>query len=87
MAQKRTNEMFKILAQKYDLPIHVIEEVYQSEFKKLKEEINSFNFKTVKLPSFGKYGASKTKILKGDYETRKQERLNKENNGDTGSKT
>lgn len=79
MAQKRIEDLFKELSKKYNLPAYVIEEVYNSEFKKLKLEINSLEFPIIKLPNWGKYIPSKVKLAKYDYESKKQ--LKNNNNG------
>lgn len=88
MAQKKIEEIFKELGTKYNLPPHVIEEVYNSQFKKLKLEISNLNFPVIKLPNWGKYIPSKRKLAKIDY-TEKRKRLEekkskKENNGKSG---
>lgn len=58
----KIQELFKSLAIKHNLPIHVIEEIYISQFRKLREEIRSLDFKTIKLPAWGKYIASQRKV-------------------------
>lgn len=83
MAQKTVENIFKILGKKYNLPINVIEECYLSEFKKIKEEMSSLDFKILKLPSFGKYIPSQKKLLKSKeyYQEKKIKKTNKlENN-------
>ena len=67
MAQKAIEALFKELGKKYNLPPYVIEEVYNSQFKKVKEEINSLEFPIIKLPSWGKYVPSKKKLERFDY--------------------
>ena len=78
MAQKAIEKIFKELGKKYDLPPYVIEEVYNSQFKKLKLEINSLEFPIIKLPNWGKYIPSQTKLAKNDYESIRQLRKQKE---------
>ncbi len=67
MTQKKISNIFKELSKKYNLPEHVIELVYQSQFKKMKECISSLNFPIIKLPNWGKYIPSKKKLLKYDW--------------------
>jgi aspartyl/asparaginyl-tRNA synthetase len=74
MAQKKIEELFKEIGKKYNLPAHVVEEVFNSQFKKLRTEINSLEFPIIKLPNWGKYIPSKTKLSRIDY-TEKRERL------------
>lgn len=62
--QKKVQEILSKLAKKYDLPVHVIEEVYNSQFGIIKENIKGFTFKTIKLPNLGKFAASKNKVSK-----------------------
>jgi len=78
MAQKRIEDLFKELGKKYNLPAYVIEEVYNSQFKKLKIEISSLEFPIIKLPNWGKYVPSKAKLAKYNYEEKKK--LKQENN-------
>lgn len=83
------------MAEKYELPLQVIELVYMSQWQKLREEFRSFEFNTVKLPGWGKYVASKKKLsyLRPAYEAKKErllkEKLDKENkkNGTNGEET
>lgn len=82
MAQKKIEEIFKKLGNKYNLPPHVIEEVYNSQFKKLKLEINSLEFPVIKLPNWGKYIPSKRKLAKIDY-TEKRKKLEEKKNKKT----
>jgi len=72
MAQKRIEEIFKALAKKHDVPVYVIEEVYMSQFKMVKQTMNDLEFKTIKLPCWGKYVPSKTKLEKVDYSEKKK---------------
>jgi len=74
MAQKKIEELFKTLGRKYNLPPYVIEEIYNSQFKKLRTEINGLEFPIIKLPNWGKYIPSQKKLSKIDY-TEKREKL------------
>lgn len=76
MAQKKIEDLLKVLSIKYNLPIQVIFEIYNSQFRKLKQEISSLEFKTIKLPAWGKYIPSNKKMekLKEAYD---QKRINK----------
>jgi hypothetical protein len=65
--QKKIEDILKEVAKKYNKPYNVILAVYISEFKKLKEEMNSLQFKTVKLPNWGKFIVSQKKLKKIDY--------------------
>lgn len=89
MAQKKIEDLFRKLAKKYNLPANVIEEVFMSQYKKVREEVNALEFPTIKLPSFGKFIPSKTKLSKYKYETQKESlRLKREKNeGKTGVST
>lgn len=71
MAQKRIEDLFKELALRHNLPVYVIEEIYNSQYRKLKAEIKSLEFKSVKLPAWGKYIPSKKKLSYKDYTDRK----------------
>lgn len=82
MAQKRIEQLFEELAKKYNKPVYVIEEIFNSQFKKLRKEINSLDFKTIKLPNWGKYIPSKDKLSKiKKYDLIKQN-ATKDNNND-----
>ncbi len=62
MLQKRISLIIDEIAEKYGKPSYVIEEVFLSQFKLVKETINSLEFKTIKLPSLGKFIASDKKV-------------------------
>lgn len=79
MAQRRIEEMFKFLGLKYDLPWYVIEEVYQSQFKKTAEEMKLLEFPIIKLPGLGKFVPSKDKLSKIDYTEKRLRLINKQN--------
>jgi len=82
MSQKKVQELLKKVAQKHELPMHVIEEVYLSQYRKLKEELRSLEFKTIKLPNWGKYIPSQRKLNKINYDRKREDRdkrLNKDN--------
>jgi len=87
MAQKKVEEILKKIAAKYELNWHVVEEVYNSQFKKVKLEVSSLEFPVIKLPNWGKFIPSKAKLEKTDYTERrlkKQAKLNGDNsNKDT----
>lgn len=72
MAQKRIEDLFKELGKKHNLPAYVIEEVYNAQFKKLKLEISSLDFPIIKLPCWGKYIPSQTKLVKYNYEAKRK---------------
>lgn len=65
--QKKVEEIIKAIAKKYNKPYHVVLEAYISQFKRLREEMKKKEFKTVKLPSWGKYIVSQGKLAKIDY--------------------
>lgn len=71
MPQKKIEDLFKELALRHNLPVYVIEEIYNSQYRKLKAEIKSLEFKSVKLPAWGKYIPSKKKLSYKDYTDRK----------------
>lgn len=73
--QKRIEDIFKELAVKYNKPLYVIEEIYNSQFKLTAETMRSLEFKTIKLPNFGKFIASKEKTTAKKYIRKKE--LNK----------
>lgn len=84
MAQKKVEDLFKKLAKKYDLPANVIEEVFMSQYKKTREEVNGLEFPIIKLPSFGKFIPSQTKLSKYKYEPQKELlKLKREKNGES----
>lgn len=74
--QKKIESLLKELAIKYNKPLYVIQEIYMSQFKKLHEEIKTMDQKTIKLPNWGKYIASKSKSLKIDYTAKKNRNAN-----------
>lgn len=55
MIQKRIEKLLNEISIKYDKPYHVIYEVYMSQFKLTRDTIRSLEFKTIKLPSLGKF--------------------------------
>ena len=77
MAQKKINDILRELSKKHNLPLNVIEEIYESQWKKLKEEASSLEFKTIKLPNWGKYIASNKKLSqRKEYYDKKRDELN-----------
>lgn len=66
MIQREVQEIFKKLAIKYNKPVQVIEEIFLSQWKFLKEKISKpediIEFKTVKFPKWGKYYLSENKL-------------------------
>lgn len=62
MNHKYIQELIKMLAQKYNLPPYVIEEVVRSQFNFTKAKIGEFTNKTILLHKFGKFHASKGKL-------------------------
>lgn len=67
MIQKEVQELIKQIAKKYNKPIYVIEEVFLSQWKFLKDKISNSkddmeDFKTIKLPEWGKYYLSESKL-------------------------
>jgi hypothetical protein len=64
MAKTILELMLQEKAIKYNKPYYVIWEIYMSQFKKLREEMATYNFETIKLPNWGKYIASGTKVRK-----------------------
>ena len=64
MAQKKVEDILKRIALKYDLNWHVVEEIYNSQFKKAKLEINTLENPIIKIPNFGKFIPSSKKVEK-----------------------
>lgn len=62
MIQKRVQKILKEIALKHNKPYYVIEEIYLSQFRLTKQEINSLGFKTIKLVGWGKYITSNKKV-------------------------
>jgi hypothetical protein len=91
MAQKRIEDLFKEIALKHDLPAYVVEEIYNSQYRKLKMEIKSLEFKSIKLPAWGKYIPSKKKLAWKDFSEKKArlrlkkmvKQINENNDGET----
>lgn len=61
--QKRIEKLLNDLAEKHDKPYYVIYEVYMSQFKLVGDTMRSLEFKTIKLPSLGKFIASGKKVI------------------------
>lgn len=70
--QKRIEDLLKELAIKYTKPIYVIEEIFNSQFKLVTETMRSLEFKTIKLPNFGKFIASEEKKTAKKYIRKKE---------------
>ena len=62
--QKRIEKLLSEVAEKYSLPLEVIKEVYSSEWRFVKENINTLEFPIIQLPAWGKYVPSKKKVIK-----------------------
>lgn len=84
--QKIVELILKDTAKKYNKPYHVILEIWLSQFKMLKFIMNCLTFKTVKLPSWGKYIASPGKIKKIDYAAKEARRNAKYGKKEDGTK-
>lgn len=52
------------VAKKHNKPYEVVYEVYMAQFKLVRDTMRSLEFKTIKLPSFGKYIAGSEKTIK-----------------------
>lgn len=63
MIQKRVELILKEVAKRHNKPYDVILEVYMSEFRAVRDTIKSLEFKTIKLPCFGKYITSDKKTI------------------------
>lgn len=63
MLQKKVEEMLKEVALKWDKPLHVVEEVFMSQFKLTRKSISSLNFEVIKLPALGKFIPSDNKVI------------------------
>ncbi len=62
--QKRIQQLLEQIAKDHSKPLYVIEEIYLSQFRATRDQIRSLEFKTIKLPSWGKYIASQSKLDK-----------------------
>lgn len=67
MIQKEVHDIIVELAKKFNKPVYVIEEIYLSQWKFLKEKVSQEGklcneFKTIKLPKWGKYYLSESKL-------------------------
>lgn len=56
--------MLKDIAKKHDKPYQVVLEVYMAQFRLVRDTMRSLEFKTIKLPSLGKYIAGGEKTIK-----------------------
>lgn len=70
--QARIKRLLEELATKYNKPVYVIEEIYNSQFKLTRDMMAELEFKTIKLPNWGKYIPSKAKLEKIDYKKKAQ---------------
>lgn len=52
------------IAKKHNKPYQVVLEIYMAQFRLVRDTMRSLEFKTIKLPSFGKYIASGEKTVK-----------------------
>ena len=68
--QKQVIQLIKEVAFKYNLPPYVVEKILTSEFKAIKEWIQSGNFETIHLTHWGKYTPSKNKLKRRDEKLR-----------------
>ncbi len=77
--QKRVELLLSEIAEKYNLPIEVIKEVYNSEWLFVKRQINTLEFKTIMLIGWGKYIPSGKKMIKfkSTYDRKREERESK----------
>lgn len=64
MAKSRIELLLEDIAKKHNKPYYVVWEVYMSQFKKVREEMSSLRFETIKLPSWGKYIPSEERVIK-----------------------
>lgn len=72
--QKRIEKLLSEISEKYNLPLEVIKEIYNSEWLFVKRQINTLEFPIIMLPSWGKYIPSKTKLkkLEKHYDKKKE---------------
>ena len=84
--QARIRKLLEEIALKHNKPVHVIEEIWLSQYRVLRDSMASMDFPTVKLPAWGKYIPSQDKLNKIDYEAKSERRKQKygesENNQD-----
>lgn len=67
MIQPEVQEIINRLAKKYNKPVQVIEEIFLSQWRFVKEKISKEDdkmstYKTIKLPKWGKYYLSVLKL-------------------------
>ena len=75
--QARIKKLLEEIAVKYNKPVYVIEEIFNSQFKLTRDNIASMEFPTIKLPNWGKYIPSESKLAKIDYKTKIEKRKQK----------
>ena len=73
--QPRIKKLLEEIALKHNKPFYVIEEIYNSQFKVTRDSMASMDFPTIKLPNWGKYIPSQSKLDKINYKE-KQQRTN-----------
>lgn len=84
--QNKVEDLLKEIAKKYNKPLHVILEIYNSQFKMTRDSISSLEFKTIKLPSWGKYIPSQDKLSKIDYKAKEERKAEKYGRASEGNK-
>ena len=55
-------ELIQILASKYNLPLKIVDDIVDSQFKYVVKIMKEGNFDAIRLPYFGRFSAKKGRI-------------------------
>jgi nucleoid DNA-binding protein len=62
MASRDREEIIRKLSYKYDLPVKVIDNIINYQFKYIADIMKKGNFDTIRLPYFGKFAVNKNRV-------------------------
>ena len=62
MASRNKEEIIRKLSYKYDIPIKIVADIINYQFKYVAKIIKEGNFETIRLPYFGKFIVNKNRI-------------------------
>ena len=62
MASRDREEIVRKLSYKYDIPIKVVNNIVNYQFKYIADTMKKGNFDTIRLPYFGKFTVNKSRI-------------------------
>ena len=62
MGSRDKEEIIRKLSYKYDIPIKIVTDIINYQFKYIAKIIKEGNFETIRLPYFGKFTVNKNRV-------------------------